>query len=97
MADCDGKEPGNVLPFIPRAPAPIRPRSTGDGRVSCLGAGEPTEPWRGEEEWISTLPDPHDTTRTDEPEWLDLRGIELATQALIGSSIRSVSCGKGGL
>lgn len=56
--------PENVTPFHEPKPSACPQESA--GRVTPLPSNESTVPWRGDEEWISTLADPHDTTTTDE-------------------------------
>lgn len=60
-----GFEPREVVDFIPR-PKDTSGRTT-DAVLSRfpLPAGTAGVAWRGDEEWVSTLPDPHDATVTE--------------------------------
>lgn len=63
MAHDDGGWPDKVVLLQPRGRRPVK--REGLAPVTALPGSEPGEPLRGDEEWISTLPDPPDTTAVD--------------------------------
>lgn len=62
-----GAEPREIVDFVPRPEGAAGP--TMDAVISSLPV--PAEmaggQWGGDEEWVSTLPDPHDATITETP------------------------------